>query len=388
MEVPSPVAGILKEILAQEGQTVPMGEVIAEIEVEGGDEAVAGMKPPTSVAAPTEEALDTTGMLLKDVAPVGPTGSGGPAPEPPAPEVKGDGAGRAAGRHSPAVQRLAAEHGVDLSEVTGTGIGGRVTRKDVQAYIESAPVSTPAEKPTVSPGLDGPDEERVPLTTVRRMIAENMVRSATQIPHAWSMMEADVTGLVQLRESIKADFQAREGANLTYLPFVVSAAAEALKEHPLLNSTWDGDAIVLKRRIHIGVAVAGAHGLVVPVVKDADSLSVAGLAKAINTLRGKARDGKLLLEDVQGGTFTLDNTGALGSVISGPLINHPQAAIMTTDAIVKRAVVMSNDTIAIRSVMNLCLSFDHRIMDGAEAGAFQASVKRRLEAIGTETGIY
>lgn len=395
MEMPSPASGVLTRLLAQEGQTVPMGTVIAEMEVEGVVTPEAPQREsPAAAAAPAArpaQDIDRIGVLLKDVAPVGPTGSGAPVAEaaPPA---------EAAPRHqrySPAVQRLAAEHGVDLSRVTGTGIGGRVTRKDVENYIASMPRREAAPGPAPAPAAARPpveaapaaDEERVPLTPVRRMIAEHMAKSASQVPAAWSIVEVDVTGLVQRREALKAEFQRREGINLTYLPFVVKAVAESLREHPLLNSSWGGDAIILKRRINIGIAVSTDYGLVVPVVHDADTLSIAGLARAMDALTTRARQGKLALADVQGGTFTVNNTGALGSVVSQPIINYPQAAILTTEAIVKRPVVI-NDAIAIRSMMNICLTFDHRIMDGAEASAFMASVKRRLESIGPGTGIY
>ncbi len=398
MEMPSPASGVLTRLLAQEGQTVPMGTVIAEMEVEGAVTPEAPQREaPAAAAAPASrpaQEVDRIGVLLKDVAPVGPTGSGAPVAEaaPPAEAPRHQ-------RYSPAVQRLAAEHGVDLSRVTGTGIGGRVTRKDVENYISSmagreaapaapGPVPTPAPaRAPVEAAPVAPDEERVPLTPVRRMIAEHMVKSASQIPAAWSIVEVDVTGLVQRREALKAEFQRREGINLTYLPFVVKAVAESLREHPLLNSSWGGDAIILKRRINIGIAVSTEYGLVVPVVHDADTLSIAGLARAMDALTTRARQGKLALADVQGGTFTVNNTGALGSVVSQPIINHPQAAILTTEAIVKRPVAI-NDAIAIRSMMNICLTFDHRVMDGAEASAFMASVKRRLEAIGPGTGIY
>ena len=195
------------------------------------------------------------------------------------------------GRYSPAVLRLAEQHEVDLSQVTGTGISGRVTRKDVQSYIDAGD-SEPASME---------DSERVPLTPVRRMIAENMVKSATTIPEAWTLVEADVTGLVGLRERTKEDFARREGVGLTYLAFVVKVVAEALKEHRMVNSSWDGDAIILKKRVNIGVAVAAPGGLVVPVIHDADRLSVAGLAGAIDDLAARARAGKLGLSDVQGG---------------------------------------------------------------------------------------
>ena len=258
-----------------------------------------------------------------------------------------------------------------------------MTRKDVQGYIAALGTQ---EAPEAAPGT-GPDEERVPLTPVRRMIAENMVKSASQIPQAWSTLEVDVTDLVQLKESVKADFQRREGANLTYLAFLVKAAAESLNENPLLNSSWGGDAIIIKRRINIGVAVAASDGLVVPVIHDADTLGISALAKAVDDLTSRARQGKLTLADVQGGTFTINNTGVFGSVVSRALVNYPQAAIMTTEAIVKRPVVI-NDAIVIRSVMNLGLTFDHRVMDGAEASAFVNAVRRRLEAIGSDTEIY
>jgi 2-oxoisovalerate dehydrogenase E2 component (dihydrolipoyl transacylase) len=408
MEMPSPVSGVLTSIVAEEGQTVPMGDVIAEIRMEGeadGDDV--GSSAPPAAATP-DQVIDRTGVLLKDVAPVGPTGSGNipsEGMEPPTPsgdvEVR-----QTIQRYSPAVSRLAADNGVDLSEVHGTGIGGRVTRQDVENFLSSAQAAAPepaardddedisSSTQTGEPGGASPpsqevDEERVPLTPVRRMVAANMVRSSTEMPQAWGYVEVDVSGLVQRRESHKQEFRLREGVNLTYLPFAVKAVADALRQNHLLNSSWDGDgnAIVVKRRINIGVAVAAPDGLVVPVVRDADMLSVANLAKAIDELTDRARRGKLVLEDVEGGTFTVNNTGALGSVVSRPLVSYPQAAIITTEAIVKRPVVV-DDAIAIRSMMNVCLSFDHRILDGSNASAFLNDVKQRLEAIGPDTGIY
>lgn len=387
MEMPSPVSGVLTSIVVEEGQTVPMGDVIAEISVEGeadGDDVESSVPP---AAASLDQVIDRTGVLLKDVAPVGPTGSGnipsaGTEPSTPSGDVEGR---RTVQRYSPAVSRLAADHGVDLSEVHGTGIGGRVTRQDVEDFLSSAQTAAPEQ------AARDDNEERVPLTPVRRIVAANMVRSSTEIPQAWSYVEVDVSGLVQRRESHKEEFRLREGLNLTYLPFAVKAVADSLRQNRLLNSSWDGDAggnaIVVKRRINIGVAVAAPDGLVVPVVRDADMLSIASLAKAIDELTDKARRGKLVLEDVEGGTFTVNNTGALGSVVSRPLVSYPQAAIITTEAIVKRPVVV-DDAIAIRSMMNVCLSFDHRILDGSNASAFLNDVKQRLEAIGPDTGIY
>ena len=394
MEVPSPVAGVITELLAEEGQTLPMGAPIASIQTEVAVESPAPNN--TTPAAPAEEpqSIDRTGVLLKDVAPVGPTGTGNVII--PDAQVKAgseqSGRDRQRRRYSPAVQRLADEHGIDLSQVQGTGISGRITRKDVLAYTEAQAQSTVLEAPaasalTVSTVSASAGEERLPLSPVRRLIAANMKRSASEIPAAWSITEVYVSGLVRRRQALRDDFQRREGVNLTYLHFVIKAVAESLRENPLLNSSWADDAIILKKRINIGIAVAAPDGLVVPVLRDADTLSVAGIAVRASDLTARARQGRLAVEDVQGGTFTLNNTGALGSIASQPIINHPQAAILTTEAVVKRPVVIG-DAIGIRSLMNICLTFDHRIMDGAEASAFSNAVKRRLEAISDDTGIY
>ncbi len=393
LEVPSPVNGVITELLAEEGQTLPMGAPIASIQTEDAVEPAMSVEtsPPSEEQA---QPVDRIGVLLKDVAPVGPTGSGNVVISADQNAAASESQrGRRRRRYSPAVQRLASEQDIDLEQVEGTGINGRVTRKDVLAYIETqAEVAdrTPAapDKPAPpSRQSGGADEERLPLSPVRRMIAANMKRSASEIPVAWTISEVDVSGLVRRRESLKGEFMRREGVNLTYLHFVVKAVAESLRENPLLNSSWGEDAIILKGRINIGIAVAAPDGLVVPVLRDADSFSVAGIAVKAADLTARARQGKLGVEDVQGGTFTLNNTGALGSIASQPIINHPQAAILTIEAVVKRPVVIG-DAIGIRSMMNICLTFDHRIMDGAEASAFVNSVKRRLEAISDETGIY
>ena len=442
MEVPSPVAGELLRIIAQEGETVPMGAAIAEVETSAGDRASAA-PPPADAAMPATTAAapsPTPVAYLLDAQPVGPTGGSAVearaaeqqiAAAPPAtatvtsaatppPQTDADAARPASSataasphRLSPAVRRLAREHSVDVGRIAGTGIGGRITRNDVLRYLESGvgagadaggvaePSTTdpaPAPARLASPAIAPPavselaagvadDEERIPLSPVRRMIADAMVRSVTQIPHAWSMVEADITRLVALRRRERDDFRRREGVNLTYLPFALKAVAASLKEHPTLNASWGEDCIVLKRRINLGIAVAAPSGLVVPVLHDADRLSIAGLAHAVADLSGRARAGRLRLPDVQGGSFTVNNTGALGSILGGPIINHPQAGIITTEAVQQRPVVV-NDAIAIRWMMNLCLSFDHRINDGADAGAFLQSVKRRLEAMDDDTPIY
>ena len=400
MELPSPVKGELVRILVQEGETVPMGAAIAEVETGEGSTAPAADAPtataPTAapVAAATPSAApssapspDRIGYFNQSAKPVGPTG-GGMVDEAPAPAPVSE---KEPARLSPAVRRLAREHGIDLARLTGTGLGGRITRDDVQRFLDSgaaqpapSPVTPAAAQPApaapAGPPEPGADEEYVPLTPVRRMIAEAMVRSVSRIPHAWSAVEVDVTNLVARRSRWRGEFQRREGVDLTYLPLVMQAVAEALRENPTLNATWGEDKIILKKRVNLGIAVAAPQGLVVPVVHDADRLSVSGLAHALQNLTQRARDNRLTLADVQGGTFTLNNTGVLGSVVSQPIINYPQAAIMTTEAIQKRPVVI-NDAIAIRSMMNLCLSFDHRINDGAEASKFLQSVKRRLEAV-------
>ena len=299
-----------------------------------------------------------------------------------------------AARLSPAVRRLVREHGVDPSRITGTGMGGRITREDVLKSLASpsATATTPSTHLGSQPAptrdaASEQDEEHLPLTPVRRMIADAMVRSVSQIPHAWSTVEVGVSGLVALRADSRASFEEREGVELTYLPFIIKAAAESLAEHLTLNASWGGDKIILKKKINIGIAVAAPQGLVVPVIHDADKMSVAGLARTARDLIRRARQNKLTLNDVQRGTFTLNNTGALGSIMSQPIIYHPQAAIMTMEAIEKRAVVR-DDAIAIRSMMNLCLSFDHRINDGAEAGNFLQAVKRRLESLGPGAPLY
>ena len=428
MEVPSPVEGELLRILAAEGDTLPMGTPIAEV---GEPGETPSAEIPSTSAAPAPQAepaaappVSTTGYLLRDVTPVGPTGGAAieasepmvgigaqPAPfqppPPPAPAVAPAAVAPIASaqsvspvdasrpRLSPAVRRLARENSVDLTQLHGTGLGGRITRDDVLRYLaEPSPAPAPASAaaiPTAAPAPSvepGPDDERVPLTPVRRMIAEAMVRSVTEIPHAWSIKEVDVTGLVALRQSVRSDFERQEGVSLTYMPFVIQAVVEALRKVPSMNATWGGDSIILKRRINLGLAVAAPNGLIVPVVHNADRLNIAGLAHAVQDITERARINRLAVGDVQGGTFTLNNTGALGgSLVSGPIINYPQAGIITTETIEKRAVVR-NDAIAIRSMMNICLSFDHRINDGAEASAFLETVKTRLESFGPDSPVY
>ena len=403
MELPSPVSGTLREIIALEGETIPMGGIIADIESENGEATPTTAKEnqlaPETHSQPGKE-IGTTGILLKDVAPVGPTGSGGIIDST---SSEGDRDEGSRVIYSPAVMRLAEIHDVNLEIVTGTGRNGRVTKKDLQNFIDSGKTSVDSKNvdqddkksantdsvPTEGTysNVLGNDEEKITLSPVRKIIASNMVKSATLIPQAWSLVEVDVNGLVELRNKVKDDFQKREKVNLTYLPFVLKAVSESLKEIPLLNSSWNEDSIILKHQINLGIAVAAPDGLVVPVIENADALSISGLAHKLDDLTTRAREGKLTVSDVQSGTFTVNNTGALGSIASQPLVNYPQAGIITTEAIVKRPVVV-NDAIAIRSIMNICLSFDHRIIDGEQASGFNRSVKDRLESINLNTHIY
>ena len=375
-EIPSPFEGKLVKIAVTEGETVRVGAVIAQIETAAQAAAAA---EPTKAPAEVKE----SGVAATEVPPE-PDGGRAPAPVPvAAPPAAAQGAEHA--RLSPAVRKLAAEHSIDPRSLQGSGLGGRVTRDDVLAAVSSGQTAPPAApaRPAPAPAappqrLDGMREELVKLSVMRKSIAEHMVRSLQTSPHAWTLQEVDVTNLVRYRESEKESFRSRHGVPLTYLPFVAQIVCDALKQFPWLNSSWTDQGVILKRYVNLGVAVAIQDGLIVPVVKDADRLGFTDLVKAINDLVERARNKQLKPDDVQGGTFTLNNTGATGSIASQPIINQPQAAILTTESIIKRPVVL-NDAIAIRHMMNMCMSFDHRIIDGMTAGEFLNYIKKRLE---------
>ena len=375
-----------------------MGTEIALVAADGEEESPAAEAPPredVAAAPPTEEfpAADTEAQ---------PAATDGGEKQRAVTEARasdGDGRGTIESaetlrlqRSSPVVRRLAEKHGIDISEISGTGTGGRVTKNDIESYIEereAAPEAPPEPAPP-------PEPERVPvhegdrvveLTSIRRAIANRMALSKREAPHAWSMVEVDASGLAALRERVKEEFAEREGVRLTYLPFIVKAVVEGLKKHPVLNSVWDGNRIILRKRMNIGVAVDLEEGaLIVPVIRDADELNVVGLSRRIDEVVRKARNEELSPDDVSGGTFTVNNPGSLGSVVSTPIINYPQAAILSAEAVVKRPVVV-DDAIAIRSMMNLEVSFDHRVLDGGAALRFLNAVKRRLEAYGPESDI-
>lgn len=375
-EYPSPAAGVVREILAPEGATLPVGAEIAVIEVEGaaGTDSAERASAPATAAESAEK----------------------PATRPVPAARATDSAGNGRARMSPFVRRVAAEHGIDVAQLSGTGLGGRVTKDDVLRYLKEAPAAPEQSRPAAAPAAEQPKpapgpvpwpgDEVQPAGPMRRAIAEHMVRSVHTSPHAWTQVEADLTGLVRLRQDIRARFREETGVDLTYLPFFVQAVVEGLRAYRPLNSTWSDGQIIVRRRINIGIAVAVDDGLIVPVIHDADEKNIVGLARAVADLTERARAGTLRPEDVRDGTFTLNNPGAFGAINSVSIINQPQAAILAVNAIVKRPVVV-DDMIAIRSMMNLSLSFDHRILDGAIALNFLNFVKGRLESLGPDTSV-
>lgn len=400
-ELPSPLAGKLEKILVTEGETVDVGVEIASVLTAKGSslpvtETAAEWPVADTIAQPAApEAGESRSAAATETI----SGNGGPNAAKTAEELR-------LTRSSPVVRRLAAEHGVRLTSITGTGTGGRVTKKDILAFVsggETVPQTQAEEQSYFAPPetLEAPatasvGDETVPLTSIRRAIAGRMSQSKREAPHAWTMVECDVTDLVKLREANRESFKRREGVSLTYLPFIIEAVVASLKEYPVVNSVWGEDGIVLKRDVNIGVAVDIEDGadarngaLVVPVIREADGYNVTGLARKTSELVKKARNKRLAPDDIMGGTFTVNNPGALGSVVSVPIINHPQAAILSAEAIIKRPVVMEElgDAIAVRSMMNLEISFDHRIFDGGVALRFLNAVRRRLEGYGIERGI-
>lgn len=388
-EVPSSFTGVIKELIANEGDTLAVGEIVCTIETEGDSTEEIVKVVEAAPEQPNEETVKPA-EVQKNAAPVN--------------REKG-----AKARYSPAVLKLSQEHGIDLTLVNGTGNEGRITRKDLLKIIESgeipvakqeeqkvektqatpqaqtsaAPKTAPANVPVAVGDIE------IPVTGVRKAIAANMLRSKHEAPHAWTMIEVDVTSLVQYRDSIKNEFKQKEGFNVTYFAFFVKAVSQALKEFPMMNSMWAGDKIVQKKDINISIAVATEDALFVPVIKNADEKTIKGIAREVNELAGKVRSGKLKSDEMQGGTFTVNNTGSFGSVQSMGIINYPQAAILQVESIVKRPVIMDGGMIAARDMVNLCLSLDHRVLDGLVAGRFLARVKEILENITKEnTSVY
>jgi 2-oxoisovalerate dehydrogenase E2 component (dihydrolipoyl transacylase) len=460
-EVPSPYEGVLKEILVEEGATVPNNAEIAVIETSeesatgtptaasapaaapapaavqaapaGGPEPAHGpagsderpTREPALAATAQSQASSTAPSAAPGSTPP-PSNSLAPAQPPSAPAstapspatAAAELPGSADARMTPAVRRLLLEHGLEPALIVGTGGGGRITREDVLDYVEAqrtgkavgaqrpaaaeaapaapsvqraAAPSGPAGARVVSIAFPaGTDEVLIPMTQMRKGIAAQMTR-ALQIPHAYVQMEADVTGLVRLRTALQVDYRSREGVSLSYVPFVIKAAVEALKRHGTFNAHWTDQGLLAKRRVNVGVAVAVDEGLLVPVIRDVDQLSINGINHAIADVAARARANKLRVDDFGGGTFTVDNTGWLGSNLTMPIINAPEVAILTMEAIAKRPVVLETpggDVIAIRPVMNMVMGIDHRANDGAQAAAFLRAVKEWLEAAGAETSVY
>ena len=414
-EVPSPVAGTLTAILVEEGATVPNETPIAEIEPAAVDAtAAAGAALPATrpaEAAATGSAGPAAAATVELQVPLAAAAAAAPA------------VADADARMTPAVRRLLREHGLAPDQVRGSGGGGRITRENVLAVVEAIrtagapgspaaqpaagvgpapagraaaslpPLGRPAPAAPAGPAVafpPGADEVVVPMTRMRKGIAAQMTR-ALQVPHAYVHVEVDATNLVRLRESLKRDYQAREGISLSFVPFVVKASVEALKRHPTFNATWTEQGLVARRRVNVGVAVAVDDGLIVPVVRDVDQLSINGINRAIADVAARARARKLRVDDFGGGTFTVDNTGWFGSILTMPIINVPEVAILTMEAITKRPVVLETDrgdVIAIRPVMNMVIGIDHRANDGAQAGAFLRDVKAWLEGVGPETAVF
>ncbi|HUY56820.1 MAG TPA: dihydrolipoamide acetyltransferase family protein [Candidatus Micrarchaeaceae archaeon] len=408
-EVPAPAAGTVGEILAAEGQRLSVGAPLCTLETAAADGSAAigaaepiaaepsGDEPSADEVGPAEVEPSISEEPQSEALPPAAENQGtagvSVAPEaPPAPPGLPEEPNGAPGFISPAVRALAEEQAVDITQVTGTGFQGRITKRDVLMHLESrgtAPATSPRQPPAPrvpapAPALPG---ARIPHTPMRRAIAEHMLRSRQTSPHAWTMVEVDMSGVASARAARRAEFHASTGIDLSFLHFGMKSTCLALRAVPTMNAVFEEDAIQLRKEVNLGLAVAVGDGLIVPVVRGADQFSVAGLAQAAANLIERARQGKARQEDLEGGTFTLNNAGALGTVMSQAIINQPQAGILVMDSVVRRPVV-EGDGIAIRPIMNLSLSFDHRINDGASAAHFLRAVKSSLEAVTPDSALF
>src|SRR3954468_21578415 len=417
-EVPSPASGVVTEILVPEGETVEVGTVLARIGGEGSAPAAPPEPAPQPAADAANAAASEGQTVSQDEQPLAPPTEDAATPSAPSSAPSGNGKSFV----SPVVARIASEHGIDPSQVPGTGSGGRVTKKDIQAFIDSgdqpAPAAPPAPAPAPPPppppppaapaapappappapaqvaqapagaGEPGVGETYEPMSAMRRGIAEHMRRSLDTSAHVTSAIEVDMSKVVQIRERLKKEYQAAYGVNPTYLSFIARATVETLRDYPWVNGEIRGDQIVSKNFVNLGFAVelADGKGLIVPVVKNAETLNLLGMARAIADVAKRARDKQLTPDDVTGGTFTITNPGGYGTFHGTPVISRPQAGILGTYAIVKRPWVVTDengtDAIAIRSIMNLTLTYDHRLVDGAYAGRFLRDLRQRLESWG------
>jgi len=393
-ELPSPVEGRLVKILVQADETVAVGTDIALIEA---DASVGAPSEPAQVPAPASAVATPAPAMQSSSTPASANGAVA------APARKQE---EERQRISPLARRLAREHDLDLNAIAGSGSGGRVRKDDILAYVaqrQAAPASMPVSvaatpapvavastpSPVAAPYVPGEDEEVITPSRMRLAIAEHMVRSKRTSPHATAVVEVDMTNIAKWLEKNKDEFKQRNGYGISFVPFVVKAVCEGIRQFPILNSSWTpDDKIVIKKRINMGLAVATDAGLVVPTVYDADQYTLSGLAKQIANIAQKARTNKLTLQDMQNSTFVVNNTGTFGTIISIPIINQPHAGILSMNAVVKRPVVIEDDAIAVRSMMYLCLSFDHRLLDGAGSGGFMKAVREKLESYGREIDVY
>ncbi|MHB8597003.1 MAG: dihydrolipoamide acetyltransferase family protein [Ktedonobacteraceae bacterium] len=412
-ELPSPVAGRLAKILVKADETVAVGVDIALIE-ENADVA----SSPPAEAAPVNSTQQAATPVLETANAGSSNGANGTSATRQETRVEEE----ERQRISPLARRLAREHDIDLNQIAGTGNGGRVRKEDILAYVaqrQTAPVAAPTipsrpaqpvaspaqslplptytayaepEAPTTQPAQPttvGADEELVTPSRMRLAIAEHMVRSKRTSPHATTVVEVDMTNIAKWLEKNKQDFRQHEGYGISFVPFVMKAVCEGIRKFPMVNSTWTPDnKIIIKKRINLGMAVATDAGLVVPTIYDADQFTLAGLAKQISAVAQRARTNKLTIQDMQNSTFVVNNPGTFGTIISVPIINQPHAGIISMDSVVKRPVVIEDDAIAVRSMMYLCLSFDHRILDGAGAGGFLQVVRTKLQSYGREIDVY
>ncbi len=430
-EVPAEIAGTVSKILVPDGETVAVGTPVAEIDSDGAAAEAPAAETEAEPVAP-EAAADAASAAVEEQESAPAVAERAPEAEPQPdretqPEAEAEPTEPAAqssadthdsgARMTPAVRRLVREHEIDVAKLKGTGAGGRVTRDDVLSFIdkepqvaaaqpEAATASSASEKPAArsdsppapaepskpkaaapppaaapAPAASAGDTE-VPLSQMRKGIARKMTQVKQTVPHAYTVVEVDMTSVVRWREANNTAFKAREGASLSYVAVVVKAVTETLRKHPNLNSQFADDRVILKQAMNIGIAVAVDNGLIVPVIANADQLSISGVNARIRDISGRANGGKLRLDELQGGTFTVNNTGWFGSVTSMPIINAPEVAILSMEAIVKRPRVIEvegEDVIAIRHMMNMTCSFDHRVLDGAQVGYFMADIRRALE---------
>jgi pyruvate dehydrogenase E2 component (dihydrolipoamide acetyltransferase) len=390
-EIPAPASGILQEIKIAEGTTVGINTIVGTISADGEAAGPAKSTPAKAAApAPAAPAKEEKQEEKK------PAAQAAPQPQAPAPEESSSDADDEA-RSSPLVRKIAREHGVSLSQVSGTGLGGRITKQDIMAFIERAPSAAAASPATTSapqapsaPSRPPAPGDLVPLTNMRKIIAQRMIESRRTSAHVHCMYEVDFTRIVNLRAKHKNGFEQRHGVRLTFMPFFVRAAIIAVQQWPIINASLEGDSIRYHRQINVGIAVALDWGLIVPVLKNAGDLNFLGLQRGITDLGERARTKKLKPEDVEGSTFTVTNPGQFGAVFGLPIINQPNSAIMGVGGITKMPLVVTdkdgNDSIAIRSVVHLTLGYDHRLIDGAVADQFMAMVKKNLEGWNEEIG--